>query len=421
MLAVLAAAAAAAGADEAGGAAATKALTAAQVALANAVPPTPPVPLLPGAGHGRGGASNHGGYHAGAHGGGGGGGGHGMLRGISNQTIAGSGAGVGCKHSTTYDTTPNVRFPMCTGQTDQDLKNGMSIINLVNSRGYLPTCRIMQLMLWMASTAHDNGMLAKETFVDIGANIGSCTVHMASLGFHVISAEPVVEHVNTIKGSVHINPSFQVDLHHIGIADKEGTIKANFGHGARNWGATEFHEVGQNETFELELHLKPLDQLLGTRRVSLMKVDCEGCEAAAIFSAKRSFQHRRIQMIKIELVQPNYQSGNETVSAQQILQFLQDRHFDLYVDHWNEQNLYFGKRGNDVMDIDKMFGSKKFNLQSDLNVLYASARLVLSNPINATTFNQKNFMKQSTDVIAIERTLSEKMKAKFGVNATTLR
>ena len=337
---------------------------------------------------------------------------HHITRQISNETI--SAINVGCKHSTTYDTTPNVRFQMCTGQTDQDLKNGMSIINLVNSRGFLPTCRIMQLMLWMASTAQPDGRMAKETFADIGANIGSCTVHMASLGFHVISAEPVNEHISTIKGSMHLNPAFQIDLHQAGVADKEGTIKANFGHGARNWGATEFHEVGQNDTFEMELQLRPLDHLLGTRRVSLLKVDCEGCEAAAVFSAKRAFAHRRISMIKIELVQPSYQSGNDTISAQDILVFLQDRaHFDLFVDHWNEQNLYFGKRGNEVMDIDKMFGSKKFSLPSDPHVLRDAARLILSNPINATTFNQKNFMKQSTDVIAIERNLADKMRAKF--------
>ena len=43
---------------------------------------------------------------------------------------------------------------MCMGITDQDLKNGMSIINLIYSRGYLPTCRVMQLMLWMSSMVY---------------------------------------------------------------------------------------------------------------------------------------------------------------------------------------------------------------------------------------------------------------------------
>jgi 2-polyprenyl-3-methyl-5-hydroxy-6-metoxy-1,4-benzoquinol methylase len=52
----------------------------------------------------------------------------------------------------------------------------------------------MQLMLWMASEVSGH-RLHRDTFVDVGANIGSCSVHMAALGFPVISVEPVLEHV----------------------------------------------------------------------------------------------------------------------------------------------------------------------------------------------------------------------------------
>lgn len=148
---------------------------------------------------------------------------------VRNSTIAGT--DVGCKFTTKYDTTSIVNFQMCTGQKDQDLKNGMSIINLIASRGYLPTCRIMQLMLWMSAEVHDSKSLAREIFVDVGANIGSCSVHMASLGFPVVSVEPVKEHVETIRGSIDINPSFHIDLHHVGMAITDKSIRANFGHG----------------------------------------------------------------------------------------------------------------------------------------------------------------------------------------------
>lgn len=124
---------------------------------------------------------------------------------------------------------------------------------------------------------------------------------MASLGFPVILAEPVQQHVDTIRGSKDINPAFHIDLQHIGISSVDKSIKANFGHGARNWGASEFHEVGINESFETELVLKTLDQVIGSRRVALMKVDCEGCEWEALKGGKRSL--RRIPMIKMELVQ----------------------------------------------------------------------------------------------------------------------
>jgi hypothetical protein len=88
----------------------------------------------------------------------------------SNGTIAGTERG--CRHRSNYFVNPNTKFQMCTGQTDQDLKNGMSIINLINSRGFLPTCRVMQLMLWMAGTVNEKGHLSKDLFVDVGANIG---------------------------------------------------------------------------------------------------------------------------------------------------------------------------------------------------------------------------------------------------------
>jgi hypothetical protein len=54
---------------------------------------------------------------------------------------------------------------------------------------------------------------------------------MASMGFPVISVEPVQQHIDTIKGSMAINPSFQIDLYHNGLAIEERQIRANFGHG----------------------------------------------------------------------------------------------------------------------------------------------------------------------------------------------
>jgi FkbM family methyltransferase len=37
-----------------------------------------------------------------------------------------------------------------------------------------------------------------------------------------------------------------------------------------------------NSTFDVELKLKTVDQVIGPKKVSLMKVDCEGCEWAVI-------------------------------------------------------------------------------------------------------------------------------------------
>ena len=200
---------------------------------------------------------------------------------ISNSSIAGK--TIGCQHRFNYVLNHQASFPMCLGHNQADLKHGMSIINLITSRGYLPTCRIMQLMQWMHAEVSYNGRIPRDSyFIDIGANIGSCSVHMAGLGFPVISVEPVVEHVNTILGSIAINPAFHLEVFHLGISGVEKTLKVNFGHGARNWGASAFFEANQNDTCALELQVKTLDQVIGHRKVGLLKVDCEGCEWEAL-------------------------------------------------------------------------------------------------------------------------------------------
>lgn len=101
------------------------------------------------------------------------------------------------------------------------------------------------------------------------------------------------------------------------------------------------------------------------------------------------------------------------MSAFDIIQFLHQNRFDLYFDHWNEQHLYFGKHGNAVQDVDHLFGSDKFNLPLVMKPLEDAAVRILSNPIDPPKFNQRNFLKSHTDVIAIERGLSSRMKERF--------
>jgi hypothetical protein len=171
------------------------------------------------------------------------------------------------------------------------------------------------------------------------------------------------------------------------------------------------NEVSVNETAETELQLKSLDQFVAGRRVSLLKIDCEGCEWAALKSGKRTL--KRVPMIKIELVQPHWEDGNKTVTAKEIILFLNRSNYDLFADHWNEQSLYFGNHGKTILDIDKLFGSARHNLGTDMTRLNAGAHQILANPIDPATFNQKSFLKSFTDVIAIERTLSRRMKDKW--------
>jgi hypothetical protein len=104
-------------------------------------------------------------------------------------------------------------------------------------------------------------------------------------------------------------------------------------------------------------------------------------------------------------------SGNETFDASAVIDFLVRHNYDIYVDHWNEQGLYFGRHGNVLMEIDRMFGSAKFNLPANVSLLDECARKILMHPINPSSFNQREFLKSATDIIAIEKSLSERMKS----------
>jgi hypothetical protein len=106
-------------------------------------------------------------------------------------------------------------------------------------------------------------------------------------------------------------------------------------------------------------------------------------------------------------------AGNETVSATDLLVHLQLNGFEIFTDMWAENNLYFGNNGNQIIDTDRMFGSKKFKLSTDLEILTASAKKILQSPIDVATFNQKTFLKSATDVIAIEKSLADKMRARW--------
>jgi hypothetical protein len=106
-------------------------------------------------------------------------------------------------------------------------------------------------------------------------------------------------------------------------------------------------------------------------------------------------------------------AGNETVKAYDIIQFLATNNYELFCDHWNEQNLYFGKYHDKIQEIDTLFGSDKFKLYPDISILNKAAAKILSQPLEATTFNHQHFLRSWTDVIAIEKSLAERMKAKF--------
>jgi hypothetical protein len=52
-------------------------------------------------------------------------------------------------------------------------------------------------------------------------------------------------------------------------------------------------------------------------------------------------------------------------------------------------------------------------LETHIDLLHSSAKQLLTDQFDVATFNQKEFMKKSTDIIAIDRSLATKMRQKW--------
>lgn len=207
---------------------------------------------------------------------------------ISNQTTAGYENH--CFKATEYFVNNNVQFQMCIAHNADYLNNGNSITNLIMVRGFMPTCRVLHLLYWMLLTSAANGpshaFFGRDSFfVDVGANIGSCSLHFAALGVGVIAVEPLKDHVSIIMGSLLYNPAFNVELYHGLVSTSTKTISARVVSQEHNWGNTTVEEVagGASSTSDtVTLSQYSLDHLLNRKKVAVLKIDCEGCEYEAL-------------------------------------------------------------------------------------------------------------------------------------------
>jgi hypothetical protein len=75
--------------------------------------------------------------------------------------------------------------------------------------------------------------------------------------------------------------------------------------------------------------------------------------------------------------------------------------------------LYFGKHGDKVLDIDRLFGSAKFSLGPDHSALDDAAKSIIGTQIDVASFDQRAFLKRGTDVIAIDKDLSKLMRQRW--------
>jgi FkbM family methyltransferase len=106
---------------------------------------------------------------------------------------------------------------------------------------------------------------------------------MGALGYPVIAIEPVPEHISIIEGSLQMNPAFNINLFQGGVSHIDRNILATLDHESSNWGNSRIKEDKSGSADSgTKLSLYSLDSLLLKRKVAMLKLDCEGCEYAAL-------------------------------------------------------------------------------------------------------------------------------------------
>ena len=165
--------------------------------------------------------------------------------------------------------------------------------------------------------------------IDIGANIGACTLLAAHLGFAVHAFEVVDSNVAAIRASVAANPSIShlITVHHVPLSAASGTCGFTCSR-ATNYGDSFFTSgtacpsafVRGPEICSVTLDSVPMDSV-----ISSMKMDCQGCEADALEGAEEFWSHTLVLSVKME-VDPGMERGRSVAA----LDWLCDHGMHLY-------------------------------------------------------------------------------------------
>lgn len=146
-----------------------------------------------------------------------------------------------------------------------------------------------------------------ELVVDVGANLGTVTLHAAARGCRVHAFELQRRVWRALSLSVLLN-GFDtrpgVTVHHAAVYTEAGKSFTFTGPGAVNPGGTGMAQASEGAVDDRELTTRSvvLDEVLaGEERILFMKVDVEGNEPAVIKSAEGLLRRHAIAHLVVEL------------------------------------------------------------------------------------------------------------------------
>ena len=150
--------------------------------------------------------------------------------------------------------------------------------------------------------------------VDVGANIGSCAFDLAQLGHRVYAFEFQRDNYERMRSTKKLN-DFKggIDIFNVLVSSESKphiTVASDIN--SKNMGAQGAREVSRSllgVKQQVSLSAMRLDDAVN-RHVNFMKLDCQGCEYAALLGAENIFQEHGVDLLYMEFSPPSMASAS---------------------------------------------------------------------------------------------------------------
>jgi FkbM family methyltransferase len=171
-------------------------------------------------------------------------------------------------------------------------------------------CFLAEGKIWEPATARLLDLVVKKgmTFVDVGANIGTHTLHGARIvgpTGSVIAFEPTPVTFRLLQRSMHLNGLGDVcKCINIALSSSEGLATLHVspicGHNSL------YPLVDEEEKVTLQVRTATLDEVLhGTKRIDVVKIDVEGAELEVLEGMKDTLANHRDIVLLVEYGVPH--------------------------------------------------------------------------------------------------------------------
>mmetsp|Transcript_1740 Transcript_1740/g.2721 ORF Transcript_1740/g.2721 Transcript_1740/m.2721 type:complete len:382 (+) Transcript_1740:54-1199(+) len=310
-----------------------------------------------------------------------------------------------------YWATSLISFRLCLGKSEEEVRAGRTVTAMIRSRGFQPMCRGFHLLMWMMETVVP--LSSNGYFLDTNPYIGGCVFHMAALGYKVIAAEKYEGFVDTMMGTMAMNPAFhhEVEIHHAALGTAHENKRVKFWHaGSGNNVNTGYDDAEADDPDGVNLEVVPFPSLVQERQVTLAALACvTSCNMGDILKTIPQIKLQTLPMIYLEV---HFRYTKTTTEIHDILHILHHNDYIILPFIYPEYEYYYGRRSQEPEEVDKLFGSKVFGIPYSEDLIVETAKKFLNTKIDHDTLSEA-FNREFHGVVAMTRSLYEKMVQHF--------